>query len=166
MTRKKLFLSLSFVLALALGSALPADAKVLKKGDCADVMCNLSLHPRPRVLKPVACIPLRFDQWKPGAVTLRIDYADGRPSKYDSKPAGTNGQYCRGESVWRGGTVCLCNNDNGFATLNADEVAAGLERARTGKGRFGWSVSLKGLAWGTSHGARAETVPCQALPKQ
>ena len=155
----RLFVQISAAL-LALALVTPADAGVRKlKGDCLGEMCNWHKHPRPRVLKPIACIPLRFDQWKSGTVTIRIDYFDGRPSKYDSKPAGLIGSYCRGESIWRGGSVCLCNEE-AFATLTADEIAEGLARARSRTGRFGWLVTLKGGDWAASHGARRDTVPC------
>lgn len=155
----RLFVKISAIL-LALIFATPADAGVRKaKGDCFGDMCNWHMHPRPRVLKPIKCIPLRFDQWKGGTVTMRIDYKNGKPSLYDSKPAGLFGSYCRGEGVWRGGAVCLCT-DTATATLTFDEVAQGLARSRSRTGRFGWLVTLKGGDWAESHGARRDTVPC------
>ena len=149
------------MLALSIAPAAnAADKRVGPRSDCTGDICKAYKHPKVHVLLPLPCIPIKFDQWKPDAVVATVTYEDGYVWR-DSRPFGTVGQFCYGEFRYerfrdhrgfhgKAMEIFLCNGPKD-ATLTRADIEAGLARARSHKGRFGFYVTLKGSEWQRNH---------------
>jgi len=143
--KRMIFVLASVVLVWGSGASKADPAR----HNCLGTTCRAYHHPRPRALKPLPCIPIRFLQWHPDTVVATITYADGHKSKSDSKNAGTTGQFCYGVFRFHEATqVELCNTDAN-AILTKEQIEMGLHRVHRD-----WRLCLKGSEWCGTHGAQ------------
>jgi len=145
----KLFVGiiLGFVLAFsqAYATELKAPPPIAKERNCGD-KCYALRHPRPRELKPLPCIPIKFVS-NAGTVVLTLKYRDG--TKYtDSKPvpAGVN-QFCYGAFRFYDLTRIELCDDNFNAWLDERELIGTRMRPQS-EGVF---MCLKGKDWCSTH---------------
>ena len=113
-------------------------------------MCERFHHPRERVTKPIACIPIKFVTDGPGTVVVRLKYLDGHTFS-DSKPVPTStGQFCfKPERFVQATQIELCDARHSalFDTQNPQHVS-GKEWRDPAQGI---NLCLKGKEWCSTH---------------
>ena len=142
--------NLLVLIALFWAMFVPTPATADSGKDCnpaTDPLCYALKHPQKRVLKPVPCVPIRFDQTSPGPVVVEIANKRLGTRGPISDNFALKGQFCFGEHWLRNATVTICGNDGSF-TWSETMVEAALARKKVIRGLDG---TLKGTAWEKDH---------------